>query len=119
MNMKMTKPLTRLDRTTAAEWAGWFRALADPTRVLILHLLSSSERPMTVGEITDELDVGQSTVSHHLATLADVKFVVVEHVAASSRWSVNAACLAAFPSAAEMVMGTSPTEFTDAMECQE
>ena len=60
-------------RETAVEWAGWFQALGDPTRVLILHLLATAEAPMTVGEITAELDVGQSTISHHLAKLADVR----------------------------------------------
>lgn len=108
-----------LDRPTATEWASWFRALGDPTRVLILHFLSSADRPMTVGEITDALDVGQSTISHHLAKLAEVRFVLVETVATSSLWRINNACLAAFPSAAEMVMGRVPIEFTEAMECNE
>jgi DNA-binding transcriptional ArsR family regulator len=105
-----------LDRTRATEWASWFRALGDPTRVLILHLLSTEDRQMTVGEITESLDVGQSTISHHLAKLAEVQFVLVEHVATSTRWSVNTACLAAFPSAAEMVMGKVPVEFTRVIE---
>ena len=105
-----------IDRRQAEEWAGWFRALGDPTRVLILHLLSAERRPLTVGEITERLDVGQSTVSHHLAKLAEVRFVLVEHVGTSSRWSVNRACIDCFPSAAEMVMGRVPAEFTRAME---
>ncbi len=113
MNQRSATPL---DRTRATEWASWFRALGDPTRVLILHLLSTEDRQMTVGEITESLDVGQSTISHHLAKLAEVQFVLVEHVATSSRWSVNTACLAAFPSAAEMVMGKVPVEFTRAIE---
>ena len=114
----MKAPTTQqLDRAHATEWAAWFHALGDPTRVLILHLLSVEDRAMTVGEITSALDVGQSTISHHLAKLADVRFVLVEHVATSSLWRVNAACLAAFPSAAEMVMGRIPIEFTEAMEC--
>ena len=107
-----TEPGVVLDRATATEWASWFRALGDPTRVLILQKLSSAGRPMSVGELTDALDVGQSTVSHHLSKLADVRFVVVEQVATSSRWSVNTACLAAFPSAADVVMGATLDEFT-------
>lgn len=99
-----------LDRRTAEEWAGWFRALGDPTRVLLLQLLAVADEPMTVGEITDRLDVGQSTVSHHLAKLAEVGFVLVEHVGTSSRWRVNHACIACFPSAAEVVMGKRPTD---------
>lgn len=106
-----------LDRRRAIEWARWFNALGDPTRVLILHALSSADRPMTVGEITESLDVGQSTISHHLAKLAEVRFVVVEHVGTSSLWQVNQPCIAAFPSAAEMVIGRIPLEFTEAIEC--
>jgi len=106
-----------ITRELASEWAKWFGALSDPTRVLILNLLSTEGRPLTVGEITDALDVGQSTISHHLAKLADVHFVHVEQRSTSSYWTVNAACLAAFPSAAEMVMGRIPIDFTKAMEC--
>lgn len=106
-----------LDRETAAEFARWFRALGDPTRVLILHALASAGRPLTVGEITDLLDVGQSTVSHHLAKLAEVRFVLVDQIGTSSSWRVNAACLAAFPSAAQIVLAEIPTNFTDALEC--
>ncbi len=62
------------------------------------------------------LDVGQSTISHHLAKLAHVGFVLVDHVATSSLWRVNAACLAAFPSVAEIVMGRIPAEFSNALE---
>lgn len=109
----------RVDRAQAEQWASWFSALGDPTRVLILHLLSTEQRPMTVGEITERLDVGQSTVSHHLAKLAEVSFVLVDHVATSSLWRVNTRCLECFPSAAEMVMGRVPTEFTKAMECSQ
>ncbi len=116
MNNTQSKKL-ELDRSKATEWARWFQALADPTRVLILHLLSSADRPMTVGDITESLDVGQSTVSHHLAKLAEVRFVVVAHVGTSSLWRVNQPCIAAFPSAAQMVMGRVPLEFTEAMEC--
>lgn len=112
----MKEPKTKLDRKQASEWASWFQALGDPTRVLILHLLSTAGRPMTVGEITDALDVGQSTISHHLAKLADVGFVLVEPVGTSSLFRTNDACFAAFPSAAEMIMGKVPTDFTKALE---
>src|SRR5512146_1526884 len=67
-----------LDRVTAAECASWFRALADATRVQIVSLLARRGEPMTVGAITAELDVGQSTVSEHLKILAGVRFVLVE-----------------------------------------
>ena len=110
------KASTTIKRETAEEWASWFRALADPTRVLILHLLANAEEPMSVGEITDRLDVGQSTISHHLAKLAEVRFVLVDEHGASTLWRVNTDCLVCFPSAVDVVMGRIPAEFTNAME---
>lgn len=105
-----------IGRETATEWSSWFAALGDPTRVLILNLLSSESDPLTVGEITNELDVGQSTVSHHLAKLAEVGFVVVERAGTSTLWRVNDACLQRFPSAAEVVMGRIDPAFTHALD---
>ena len=106
----------RIDRTRAERWASWFRAIGDPTRVLLLNLLSTAGQPLSVGQITDALDVGQSTVSHHLGKLAAVGFVRVEHVGTSSFWRVNEACIDCFPSAAEMVMGRVPEDFARALE---
>ena len=63
-----------LGREIAAEYASWFRALADATRVQIVSLLARRGEPMSVGAITAALDVGQSTVSAHLKVLADVRF---------------------------------------------
>lgn len=97
-----------VDRASAEVWASWFRALGDATRVLILHQLATASREMTVGEIVDAVDVGQSTVSHHLKLLAEVGFVHVERRANTSLYRVNERCLAVFPSAAEVVMGQLP-----------
>lgn len=112
----MDTTLTPLDRETAVEWSRWFAALGDPTRVLILNHLSRAGRPVTVGELTDALDVGQSTVSHHLAKLAEVRFVLVERRGTSSEWRVNDACLTCFPDAAEMVMGRPDSRFLSALK---
>jgi DNA-binding transcriptional ArsR family regulator len=99
-----------VDRDDAVTWATWFRALGDPTRILILNLLATAGRPMTVAEIVDAVDVGQSTVSHHLKILGDVSFVLVEREGTSSWWRINEQCLGCFPTAAELVMGRAPTE---------
>ena len=107
---------SQISRADAETWASWFAAIGDPTRVLILHALSTSTAPMTVGEITEQLDVGQSTISHHLAKLAEVGFVLVERVGTASLWRVNQNCLSCFPSAAEVVMGKVNDEFLNAME---
>jgi DNA-binding transcriptional ArsR family regulator len=65
---------------------------------------------MTVGQIVQQVGVGQSTVSHHLKVLAQVRFVLVEHAGTSSRYQVNPNCLTAFPTAADAVMGRTPPE---------
>jgi ArsR family transcriptional regulator len=44
-------------------------ALADPTRILILYLLS--EAPHTVNELTNKLNVPQPTTSRHLKVLRE------------------------------------------------
>jgi DNA-binding transcriptional ArsR family regulator len=98
-----------IDRQNAATWATWFRALGDPTRIVILNLLATARSPMTVAEIVEAVDVGQSTVSHHLKILGDVRFVLVEREGTSSLWRINENCLGCFPTAAELVMGRAPT----------
>lgn len=47
--------------------AAVFRALADPTRVRILHLLRDG--PLCVGDLVSVLDLSQPKVSRHLAYL--------------------------------------------------
>jgi DNA-binding transcriptional ArsR family regulator len=94
-----------LERATAAEYASWFRALADATRVQIVSLLARRGEPMTVGSITAELEVGQSTVSAHLKILAGVRFVLADRRGTATYYRVNDACVQCFPSAADIVMG--------------
>jgi DNA-binding transcriptional ArsR family regulator len=94
-----------IDRQTAESYATWFKALSDPTRVQILNLLAIAQGPLSVGEIVERVGVGQSTVSHHLKLLADVRFVLRERRGTSAYYSINVACVACFPSAADAVMG--------------
>lgn len=98
----------KVDRESAEVWAGWFRCLGDPSRVLILNRLALSRTAMTVGELVETLDIGQPTVSHHLKVLAETGFVLVERRGTSSYFRVNERCLECFPSAAEVVMGRLP-----------
>lgn len=94
-----------LDREAAERYASWFRALADPTRVQLVTLLAKQRRPMTVGEIVSASGVGQSTVSHHLKALAEVRFVVSDQRGTARWYQINKACVDCFPSAADVVMG--------------
>ena len=94
-----------VSRQEAVTWASWFRALGEPSRIVILNLLATTDRAMTVGEIVQTVDIGQSTVSHHLKTLAETGFVHVTKAGTSSLYEVNRLCLERFPTAAQTVMG--------------
>jgi DNA-binding transcriptional ArsR family regulator len=94
-----------LDRQSAQEYASWFRALADPTRVQLVEFLARSNRPMSVGELVAEMGLAQSTVSQHLKVLAEVRFVLVEPVGNARHYRINDNCITCFPSAADLIMG--------------
>ena len=102
-----------LDRNVAETYAGWFRALADGTRVQILNLLASAGRAMTVGEIVERVAVGQSTVSAHLKILAEARFVLAERRGTARLYRVNHRCVSCFPSAADVAMGRTAVPFSD------
>ncbi len=101
MNIR-TRPL---NRDQALEYASWFKALSDATRIQLVSLLARHGAAMTVGEVVSASGVGQSTVSHHLRILAEVGFVVVEYRGTASLYRINDECVTCFPSAADVVMG--------------
>ncbi|MEN3608659.1 metalloregulator ArsR/SmtB family transcription factor [Plantactinospora sp. ZYX-F-223] len=103
--MKVELVAELLDRSVAVEYASWFRALADPSRVQIVAYLAREGRPMSVGELVAAVGLAQSTVSQHLKILADVRFVLVEQVGTARHYRINEICVGCFPSAADVVMG--------------
>src|SRR5258706_8403635 len=94
-----------LDRAVAAQYASWFRALADPSRVQIVEYLARQGKPLSVGEIVAAVGLAQSTVSQHLKILTEVRFVLVDPVGNARHYRINTNCIACFPSAADVVMG--------------
>ncbi|GAK08268.1 metalloregulator ArsR/SmtB family transcription factor [Geomicrobium sp. JCM 19038] len=62
-----------LDEETLFIVSQTFKALGDPTRIRILHLLA--EKECSVGEIVEHLSLGQSTVSHQLRFLKNLRLV--------------------------------------------
>jgi L-amino acid N-acyltransferase YncA/DNA-binding transcriptional ArsR family regulator len=102
LTMNVCEPL---DRATADEYASWFKALGDGTRIQIVSLLARHGGPMSVGEIVAAVDVGQSTVSAHLKQLAAVRFVLTERRGTAAFYRINDACVSCFPTAADIVMG--------------
>jgi ArsR family transcriptional regulator len=59
----------------AAELAGIHRALADPTRIQMVHILAAAAEPVCVCDFTAAFDLGQPTISHHLARLREAGLV--------------------------------------------
>jgi ArsR family transcriptional regulator len=59
----------------AAELAALFKALADPTRVQMLHMLKAATEPICVCDFTAAFDLGQPTISHHVARLKEAGLV--------------------------------------------
>jgi ArsR family transcriptional regulator len=64
-----------LPEQRADELASLYKALGDPTRIQMLHILAAASEPVCVCDFTAAFDLGQPTISHHLATLRDAGIV--------------------------------------------
>lgn len=62
-----------LDEETLFVVSQTFKALGDPTRIRILNLLCKEER--SVNDIANTLGLSQSTVSHQLRFLKNIRLV--------------------------------------------
>lgn len=61
-----------LSRKAAEDLAKTLRAVADPTRLQLLSMLSGSPSgEVTVGELASRLGLSQPTVSHHLRIMTE------------------------------------------------
>ncbi len=89
------------------EWSSWFKCLADPTRLRILHFVSTNSEPATVGQIVEAVGKSQSTVSKHLQILSEQRFVLTEADGIRTLVSANPACMTELPAAAAAIMGNS------------
>ncbi|WP_062352871.1 ArsR/SmtB family transcription factor [Bacillus kwashiorkori] len=69
----MSKGNDFLDEETLFIVSQTFKALSEPTRIKILHLLS--EREHSVNEIAERLGMLQTTVSHQLRFLKNLRLV--------------------------------------------
>ncbi|MCF6459466.1 transcriptional regulator [Clostridium sp. Cult3] len=61
------------DEETINRLAQTFKALADPTRLRIIYVLS--KQPLCVCDIANLLDMTQSAISHHLRLLRNLRLV--------------------------------------------
>jgi DNA-binding transcriptional ArsR family regulator len=64
-----------------------FKALADPTRREILHLLRAG--PQSSGELAEHFPSAWATISRHLAVLRDAELVTTERNGSSIVYELN------------------------------
>lgn len=64
-----------LGSDAAERLAATFRALADPTRVQMLHMLKAASGPACVCDFTEAFGLSQPTISHHIGKLREAGFV--------------------------------------------
>lgn len=86
-------PLPEPVRSRMADVA---KALGDPQRIEILHLLAVAANPVCVVDLEYHLDLAQSTVSHHLKTLVDAGVCDREPRGRWSYYSIRADAVADF-----------------------
>lgn len=77
----------QLDEETLFIVSQTFKALSDPTRIRILHLLG--EKECNVSEIADELSLMQSTVSHQLRFLKNLRLVKFRRAGTTLYYSID------------------------------
>jgi ArsR family transcriptional regulator len=58
-----------VDQARAEEAAGLLKALADPTRLSMVLSLWKAQAPVCICDFTASFDLGQPTISHHMAKL--------------------------------------------------
>lgn len=69
------------------EIAKIFKALSDPNRIQILELLKAQERCACV--LLEELNIVQSTLSHHMKLLCDANIVIPRKEGKWTHYSLN------------------------------
>ncbi|MGM5474820.1 Zn(II)-responsive metalloregulatory transcriptional repressor CzrA [Bacillus pumilus] len=73
LNINQEQERMELDEESLFLVSQTFKALSDPTRIRILHLLSQGEH--SVNDIAETLNLMQSTVSHQLRFLKNLRLV--------------------------------------------
>ena len=91
----MPNALTAKSSNDVARYADMFSAMGTEPRLRIMQLLLSAHpEGMVVGEIQEELDIPNSTLSHHLDKLKNEDLVKVERESTFLRYTANTEALA-------------------------
>jgi ArsR family transcriptional regulator len=91
-NMPMTS--SKKNAEQVAKFADMFSAMGTEPRLRIMQLLLSAHPDgLVVGEIQSELDIPNSTLSHHLDKLRNEDLVLVRRESTFLRYSANTEAL--------------------------
>ncbi len=86
----MTPVLTRKSAEQVVRYADMFSAMGTEARLRIMQLLLSAHpEGLVVGEIQEELDIPNSTLSHHLDKLRNEGLVEVRRKSTFLRYTAN------------------------------
>jgi ArsR family transcriptional regulator len=89
-------PITQARKTSdqVAKYADMFSAMGTEARLRIMQLLLSAHPDgLVVGEIQDELEIPNSTLSHHLDKLRNEGLVQVQRESTFLRYTANTGAL--------------------------
>jgi DNA-binding transcriptional ArsR family regulator len=89
----------------AAHYAEWFKVLAVPVRVQILHELAMAAEPLNNGELASRLGLGSSTMCQHLALLERANLVVRIRSGGRSLYRLDPSKLDCYPTPSDVVEG--------------
>src|SRR5271155_765673 len=90
----MTHGKSKASAEKVAKYADMFTAMGTEPRLRIMQLLLSAHPDgLVVGEIQSELDIPNSTLSHHLDKLRNEDLVVVRRESTFLRYSANTEAL--------------------------
>ena len=90
----MPKALTTKSAEQIATYADMFSAMGTESRLRIMQLLLSAHpEGLVVGEIQEELDIPNSTLSHHLDKLKNEGLIQVRRESTFLRYSANTEAL--------------------------
>ncbi len=87
----------------ATDLSDLFKAIADPARIQMLHMLKHATAPVCVCDFTAVLDLGQPTVSHHLSRLRAAGLVRAERQGIWSFYQLDPQMSVAARSAIDLV----------------
>jgi len=86
----------KVDAEDIARYADMFSAIGTEARLSILRLLLSAHpKGMVVGDIQEDLDIPNSTLSHHLEKLRHEGLVTVQREGTYLRYAANTETLCA------------------------